>query len=205
MEYEELKNKLQEIIEISNKAPAALQVKVFDILFGSFSGVMVQTATPLTYTEKPQEEKLVPAEEPSNLPTVKKPQGKKTQKAASQIVHIDIDLKTGNSEYASLDAVFDKLPAKQLMDRFVCIGYFLQKVKEVQELSPSHFFSAYNDLTRDNWRKIEKAQTINTLKNACKAEYAFFEKDSATNFYKLTIKGENYFNHDLIKKLAATK
>lgn len=186
MDFDEKKQRLQEIAELIKLFPDNLQEKVFSYL--------LTDQVDFTIADEPRE--AIQDEEVIAKPVKKgslSANKKNGHKLSVQIVK-DLNLKPTGTK-TLIDFVTEKQPKSNVQKTTVFV-YYMQKILNISSITIDHIYTCYKELGVKVSENLDQ-----NLRDCSSSKFGYIDYKSGT--CSMTVRGDNLVEHDLSPKTNA--
>ena len=179
--YIEIKAELVQIAEVLKKYPESLHSEVFKLLIESYF------ENQPTSKQRNIKEKI----------KVVKNQGTKktnTRSKESYTLVKDLNLRGGSSSDSFKNLYETKKPNSAIEFNAVAV-YYLSEIIKISPITPDHIYTCYNEVNKRSPNAL-----VQSLRDTSGKKYGYIDT-SDTNNIKLPLRGKNFVEHDLPKKI----
>lgn len=188
--YEELKNEMLSIADVLKQYSESLQVKVFDILIGHYSGQPM----PADGSNDAKVFKNQPATEQRQPVRVKK----KTSSKESFQIDKDLNLQGKEGNQSFREFCESKSPSSNIEFNVVAI-YYLSRVLGVSPVTIDQVYTCYKEIGSKVPGNLKQS-----IHDTSSSKYGYIDAGNL-NDLRLPTRGENLVEHDLPKNTKAGK
>ena len=180
--YDELKQRLEEIADILKKFPETVQPQVYELLIGAVS----------------VKDKVVQKPQPKPR-TMKEPKMRVTGKSKETYTLLkNLDFKRGEGKQSFEDFIAKKKPASAIEFNTVS-AFYLSEVIELDRITPDHIYTCYAEVKRRSPDVLSQS-----LRDTSGRRYGYLDI-ADDGIITIPLRGKNFVEHDLQKKKEISK
>jgi len=175
--YDELKQRLQEIADILKTFPETVQPQVYELLIGAIS-TKEKEKQQLSHTSRVKKE-------PKTRPS--------TKSKESYILLKDLDLKGGKEKPSFKDFAIEKNPRSAIQFNAVAV-FYLAEILAIEAITADHVYTCYSEVKRRSPDVLGQS-----LRDTAGRRYGYIDI-SDDGRITIPLRGKNFVQHDLPKK-----